>query len=90
MNVINLTGRVVKDCELSMLPGTGTAKISFTLCVERKYQKDKNNKKVDFIPVERLGSHTDLYVILQLSQSSCLLLHTELISQCGLLASLQV
>ena len=59
MNVINLTGRVVKDCELSMLPGTGTAKISFTLCVERKYQKDKNNKKVDFIPVEMLGSHTE-------------------------------
>ena len=59
MNIINLTGRVVKDCELSMLPGTGTAKISFTICVERKYQKDKNNKKVDFIPVEMLGAHTE-------------------------------
>ena len=59
MNLISLTGRVVKDCELSMLPGTGTAKISFTLCVERKYQKDKNNKKVDFIPVEMLGAHTE-------------------------------
>ena len=59
MNVINLTGRVVKDCELSMLPGTGTAKISFTLCVERKYQKDKNNKKVDFIPAEMIGKHVE-------------------------------
>ena len=59
MNVINLTGRVVKDCELSMLPGTGTAKISFTLCVERKYQKDKNNKKVDFIACEQIGKHTE-------------------------------
>ena len=59
MNVINLTGRVVKDCELSMLPGTGTAKISFTLCVERKYQKDKNNKKVDFINCEQLGKHVE-------------------------------
>ena len=59
MNLISLTGRVVKDCELSMLPGTGTAKISFTICVERKYQKDKNNKKVDFIPVEMLGAHTE-------------------------------
>ena len=59
MNVINLTGRVVKDCELSMLPGTGTAKISFVLCVERKYQKDKNNKKVDFIPCEQIGKHTE-------------------------------
>ena len=59
MNLISLTGRDVKDCELSMLPGTGTAKISFTICVERKYQKDKNNKKVDFIPVEMLGAHTE-------------------------------
>ena len=57
MNLISLTGRVVKDCELSMLPGTGTAKISFVICVERKYQKDKNNKKVDFIPVEVIGNH---------------------------------
>ena len=59
MNVINLTGRVVKDCELSMLPGTVTAKISFTICVERKYQKDKNNKKVDFIACEQIGKHTE-------------------------------
>ena len=59
MNLISLIGRVVKDCELSMLPGTGTAKISFTLCVERKYQKDKNNKKVDFINCEQLGKHVE-------------------------------
>ncbi len=59
MNVVNLTGRVVKDAELSFLPGTGTSKIAFTLCVERRYQKDKNNKKVDFIPMEMIGSHTE-------------------------------
>ena len=59
MNVINLTGRLTKDAELSFLPGTGTPKVTFTLAVDRNYQKDKNNKKVDFIPMEMIGSHTE-------------------------------
>lgn len=59
MNLISLTGRVVRDCELSFLPGTGTPKITFTVVVDRAYQKDKNNKKVDFIPMEMIGSHTE-------------------------------
>ena len=58
-NQVLLTGRLAKDAELSFLPGTGTPKIAFTLCVERNYQKDKNNKKVDFIPMEMIGSHTE-------------------------------
>ena len=58
-NQVLLTGRLTKDAELSFLPGTGTPKIVFTLCVERSYQKDKNNKKVDFIPMEMIGSHTE-------------------------------
>ena len=59
MNVTILTGRLTKDAELSFLPGTGTPKIVFTLCVERNYQKDKNNKKVDFIPMEMIGKHVE-------------------------------
>ena len=59
MNKIMLTGRLVKDAEMSFLPGTGMPKITFTLATDRAYQKDKNNKKVDFIPVEMLGSHTE-------------------------------
>ena len=59
MNKIMLTGRLVKDAEMSFLPGTGMPKITFTIAVDRAYQKDKNNKKVDFIPVEMLGSHTE-------------------------------
>ena len=59
MNKILLTGRLVKDAEMSFLPGTGMPKITFTIAVDRAYQKDKNNKKVDFIPVEMLGSHTE-------------------------------
>ena len=58
MNRIVLVGRLVRDCEPSVLPGTGTGKITFTLAIDRAYQKDKNNKKVDFIPVDMIGNHT--------------------------------
>ena len=58
-NQVLLTGRLTKDAELSFLPGTGTPKIVFTLCTERNYQKDKTNKKVDFIPMEMIGKHVE-------------------------------
>ena len=58
MNKIILTGRLTKDAELSFLPSVGISKINFSLAVERNYQKDKNNKKVDFINCEMLGKHT--------------------------------
>ena len=59
MNKIILTGRTTKNAELSYLPGVGVAKMTFTMAVERNYQKDKNNKKVDFINCEMLGKHTE-------------------------------
>ena len=59
MNKILLTGRLVKDAEMSFLPGTGMPKITFTLATDRAYQKDKNNKKVDFIPCEQIGKHVE-------------------------------
>ena len=59
MNKIILTGRLTKNAELSYLPSVGTPKIAFSLAVERNYQKDKNNKKVDFINCEMLGKHTE-------------------------------
>ena len=59
MNKIILTGRLVKDAELGFIGATGTPKMNFTLAVERNYQKDKNNKKVDFINCEMLGQHTE-------------------------------
>ena len=59
MNKIILTGRLVKDAELGFIGSTGTPKITFSLAVERNYQKDKNNKKVDFINCEMLGQHTE-------------------------------
>ena len=59
LNKIMLTGRLVKDAEMSFLPGTGMPKITFTIAVDRAYQKDKNNKKVDFIPCEQIGKHVE-------------------------------
>ena len=59
MNKIMITGRLVRDAELSFIPNTGTPKMVYTLAVERSYQKDKNNKKVDFIPCEAIGKHCE-------------------------------
>ena len=59
MNKIILTGRLVRDAELGFIGATGTPKMAFSLAVERNYQKDKNNKKVDFINCEMLGQHTE-------------------------------
>lgn len=58
MNKILLSGRLTKDAELGYLP-TGTAKLQYTIAVERNYQKDKNNKVVDFISCEMLGKHCE-------------------------------
>lgn len=59
MNKIIISGRLVRDAELSYIASTATPKISFTLAAERNYQKDKNNKKVDFINCEMIGKHTE-------------------------------
>lgn len=61
-NNITLIGRLTKDAELGFIPSTGTPKIQYTLAVERKYQKDKQNKKVDFINCEAIGSHCEKLV----------------------------
>lgn len=58
MNKILLSGRLTKDAELGYLT-TGTAKLQYTIAVERNYQKDKNNKVVDFISCEMLGKHCE-------------------------------
>ena len=55
MNLVIQSGRLTKDAELSYIASTQTPKLAFTLAVERNYQKDKNNKKVDFINYEMLG-----------------------------------
>ena len=59
MNRVILVGRLVRDSELSYITSTSTPKMSFSMAVERNYQKDKNNKKVDFINCEQLGKHIE-------------------------------
>ena len=59
MNKIILTGRLTRDAEIGYIGATGTLKMAFSIAVERNYQKDKNNKKVDFINCEMLGQHTE-------------------------------
>ena len=59
MNKVILSGRVTRDAELGYIPNVGVPKLSFSLAVERAYQKDKNNKKVDFINMEMIGKHTE-------------------------------
>ena len=59
MNRVILTGRLTRDAELSYIASTATPKMSFSIAVERNYQKDKNNKKVDFINCEQLGKHVE-------------------------------
>ena len=59
MNKIVLTGRLERDAEISNIASTATPKMNFSMAVERNYQKDKNNKKVDFINMEMIGKHTE-------------------------------
>ena len=59
MNKIILTGRLVKDAELGFIGATGTPKMTFTIACDRAYQKKGAEKKVDFIPCEMIGQHTE-------------------------------
>ena len=59
MNKSILLGRLTRDAELGYIAVTGTPKAYFSLAVERNYQKDKHNKKVDFINCEMIGKHTE-------------------------------
>lgn len=60
MNNLNVVGRLTKDAELSYIKGSGVPALKFFVAVERKYQKDKNKKKVDYIPCESIGKHAEI------------------------------
>ena len=55
MNKVFLSGRLVKDAELNYIQSTGTPKSTFTIAVDRSYQKKGADKKVDYINCEMLG-----------------------------------
>ena len=49
-NKVVLVGRWVKDLELKVMPGSGTAMLKSTIAVDRAYQKGKD-KESDFINI---------------------------------------
>ena len=59
MNKVFLSGRLVKDAELNYIQSTGMAKSTFTIAVDRNYQKKGTDKKVDYIICEMLGKVTE-------------------------------
>ena len=59
MNKFIGIGRLTRDAELSYIASTGTPKVVYTVAIDRAYQKDKNNKKTDFINCEQIGKHTE-------------------------------
>ena len=46
MNKIIISGRLVRDAELSYIASTSTPKMSFSIAVERNYQKIQIIKKL--------------------------------------------
>lgn len=51
--------RLVRDAELGYIPGSGTAKLSFTGAVDRDYKTKEGNKITDFINFELNGSRAE-------------------------------
>ncbi|HSN58011.1 MAG TPA: single-stranded DNA-binding protein [Clostridiaceae bacterium] len=58
MNKVVLIGRLTKDPELKFTPGTGNAVATFTLAVDRRFQKDKE-KEADFVPIVVWGKQAE-------------------------------
>jgi len=55
MNKAVITGRLVRNVELSFTPGTGKAIAKFTLAVDRKFKNKDGQKETDFIPCVVFG-----------------------------------
>lgn len=59
MNMTILSGRLTKDAQLTHIGVNNTPKLKFSIAVERNYQKDKQNKVVDYIDMELLGTRAE-------------------------------
>lgn len=77
MNMTILSGRLTKDAELTHIGVNNTPKLKFSLAVERNYQKDKQNKVVDFIDMELLGARAE-GLAKYLTKGKSILCHGEL------------
>lgn len=61
MNSCNFTGRICADADLRYTSG-GTPAASFTLAVDREYQKNKDSKITDFIYCKSYGNQAEKYI----------------------------
>ena len=59
MNLVMISGRLTRDCELKYVGVNNIPKLQFSMAVERAYQKDKDNKVVDYIDFELLGARAE-------------------------------
>ena len=48
-------GRLTKDPDIRMLPGTDTQVSTFTIAIDRKYKSKNGEKKTDFLMCETFG-----------------------------------
>ena len=60
MNNITLVGRLTRDPELKYFQ-SGTAKLTFSIAVDRDYKTKDGNKITDYIPVEALGKSAETW-----------------------------
>lgn len=60
MNNITLVGRLTRDPELKYFQ-SGTAKLTFSIAVDRDYKTKDGNKITDFIPVEAIGKSAETW-----------------------------
>lgn len=61
MNSCSFTGRLTKDADLRYSQN-GTAIATFTIAVDREYQKDRDNKVTDFIYCKAFGARAEKYI----------------------------
>ena len=61
MNTWIGVGRLTKDADLRYSQN-GTAIATFTIAIDRAFQKDKNNKVTDFIFCKAFGARAEKYV----------------------------
>lgn len=59
MNVVTLVGRLTKNPDMRIIPGSGTVVALFYLAINRNYTKKDGTKEVDFIPVEVVGKSAE-------------------------------
>jgi len=61
MNIWIGVGRLTKDADLRYSQN-GTPIATFTIAIDREYQKDKENKKTDFIYCKAFGARAEKYI----------------------------